>query len=260
VPNSVRLENEIAEKYAKKIFNAKDFVNDDEDAVNEVFESLEDKDDFLALENTFKRLYNKNLTEYLTGFLNKSEYEDNVSKYKDNLPYPDYSYNAECTKVQSFISYTTYKIAGYNYRVLIIFIICFVSLVSFLTPLINSEGSYINYQKSLKNLLLLIPISIALIISFNKYSVLIIGENNIFEYIKMLSLVLCSAFTTFYLFRYFIPKLKLGERRLDVENKIFTTLFSTNILGISICITSLAVLILLLLRVIQIGENWAIIF
>lgn len=68
--------------YAKKIYNAKGYFNDDEDTVYGVFRSLQSKTQVSLVAKAFFGLYGKDLKNYLqppNGFLNQSEWNQVVS-------------------------------------------------------------------------------------------------------------------------------------------------------------------------------------
>lgn len=68
--------------YAKKIYNAKGYFNDDEDTVYGVFRSLQSKTQVSLVAKAFFGLYGKDLKNYLqppNGFLNQDEWNQVVS-------------------------------------------------------------------------------------------------------------------------------------------------------------------------------------
>jgi hypothetical protein len=77
--------------YAKKIYNAKGFFNDDEDTVYGVFRSLQSKTQVSLVAKAFFSLYGKDLKNYLqppNGFLSDSEWNNVVnicSKLKQGI-------------------------------------------------------------------------------------------------------------------------------------------------------------------------------
>ena len=96
------------------------------------------------------------LIDYLHDFLNDSEFKINVSQYLDKLPNPDYSYGSYYTRSlmeHSFISHTIYKIAGYNYRELIILMIFYLKENVVYSNQKDSRSSFMNrIEKNLNKL------------------------------------------------------------------------------------------------------------
>ena len=84
-PNAKKLSNTDIQALAKKIYDAKGFFNDDENAVYSVFQSIPYKSYICQLTVAFESLYNKNLINYL-DFLSadeKSKIFDYIGKMKN---------------------------------------------------------------------------------------------------------------------------------------------------------------------------------
>jgi hypothetical protein len=69
----------------KKIYNANDWFNDDEDDVYDVFSLLASQEHLAQLCKTFNDKYSKDLKTYLNGFLDNSEMSK-VYSYVNGLP------------------------------------------------------------------------------------------------------------------------------------------------------------------------------
>lgn len=83
-PNAKKLSNSEIQDLSKKLYDAKGFFNDDENAVYSVFQSIPYKSYICQLTVAFESLYNKNLINYL-DFLNadeKSKIFDYIGKMK----------------------------------------------------------------------------------------------------------------------------------------------------------------------------------
>ncbi len=84
-PNAKKLSNTDIQALAKKLYDAKGFFNDDENAVYSVFQSIPYKSYICQLTVSFESLYNKNLINYL-DFLSadeKSKIFDYINKMKN---------------------------------------------------------------------------------------------------------------------------------------------------------------------------------
>ena len=84
-PNAKKLSNTDIQELAKKLYDAKGFFNDDENAVYSVFQSIPYKSYICQLTIAFESLYNKNLINYL-DFLNadeKAKIFDYINKMKN---------------------------------------------------------------------------------------------------------------------------------------------------------------------------------
>ena len=84
-PNAKKLSNADVQDLAKKLYDAKGFFNDDENAVYSVFQSIPYKSYICQLTVAFESLYNKNLINYL-DFLSadeKSKIFDYIGKMKN---------------------------------------------------------------------------------------------------------------------------------------------------------------------------------
>lgn len=84
-PNAKKLSNTDIQALAKKLYDAKGFFNDDENAVYSVFQSIPYKSYICQLTVAFESLYNKNLINYL-DFLSadeKSKIFDYIGKMKN---------------------------------------------------------------------------------------------------------------------------------------------------------------------------------
>lgn len=79
------------EAYAKKLYNAKGFFNDNESDVYGVFRALQSKTQVSLIARAFFRLYGQDLKNYLqpsTGFLSSGEWNEVVnicSKLKEGI-------------------------------------------------------------------------------------------------------------------------------------------------------------------------------
>jgi len=84
-PNAKKLSNAEVQDLAKKLYDAKGFFNDDENAVYSVFQSIPYKSYICQLTIAFESLYSKNLINYL-DFLSadeKSKIFDYIGKMKN---------------------------------------------------------------------------------------------------------------------------------------------------------------------------------
>lgn len=84
-PNAKKLSNADVQDLAKKLYDAKGFFNDDENAVYSVFQSIPYKSYICQLTVAFDSLYNKSLINYL-DFLSadeKSKIFDYINKMKN---------------------------------------------------------------------------------------------------------------------------------------------------------------------------------
>ena len=84
-PNAKKLSNTEVQALAKKLYDAKGFFNDDENAVYSVFQSIPYKSYICQLTVAFESLYGKNLINYL-DFLSaeeKSKIFDYIGKMKN---------------------------------------------------------------------------------------------------------------------------------------------------------------------------------
>ncbi len=84
-PNAKKLSSVEIQILAKRIYDAKGFFNDDENAVYSVFQSIPYKSYICQLTVAFESLYNKNLINYL-DFLNndeKAKIFDYINKMKN---------------------------------------------------------------------------------------------------------------------------------------------------------------------------------
>lgn len=75
----------VANGLAKKIYDAKNIINDDEAAVYGVFQALQTKSQVSFLAEIFFNIYGKSLLGFLLSFLNDTEMQT-VAKITNKLP------------------------------------------------------------------------------------------------------------------------------------------------------------------------------
>jgi hypothetical protein len=80
------LKDQFAKQYAKELYNAKSFINDDEEAVENVFKKVKDKVHVSNVSAAFWRDYQKDLYDYLASFLSEAEMEKYVMDPVRKLP------------------------------------------------------------------------------------------------------------------------------------------------------------------------------
>lgn len=81
------LKDQFARQYAKELYDAKGIVDDDEDAVMNVFKNkVKDKVHISNVSKAFMNQYKKGLYEYLKSFLSDTEMETYVLAPMRNLP------------------------------------------------------------------------------------------------------------------------------------------------------------------------------
>ena len=83
----VLLDSNTAKKYAKILKNAKRTINDDEDAVKDIFsKKLRDKTQVASLSKAFWDSYKMDMWQYLSSFLSQSEMNNYVHRFVKRLP------------------------------------------------------------------------------------------------------------------------------------------------------------------------------
>lgn len=205
-----------AESLAKKIKKADGWTSDDEAAVKEVANALEDTEDLNRLQNVFYDKYNENLDLFIRKFMtemvdDKDEFNSNWVFIVNRLPKPYYQENitnGSISAVKEFNSESILHIAHLNYREAITVLILLFLLGIFLIPAISLDENKSTLNRAFRYFLLLAPFFIALAISINIYSGFTTYESNTWRIVKILFFFICSGVSAYYVYINFFIGLK----------------------------------------------------
>ena len=217
IDRSTEMSDSEAESLAKKIKKADGLVVDDEAAVKEVANALEDTKDLNQLRNVFNDKYNEDLDLFIRKFMTQPLIDDN-DEFNSNwvfivtrLPKPHYRKNitkGSFTARSIFISESILHIAHLNYREAITVLILLFLLGIFLIPAISLDENKTTLNRAFRYFLLLAPFFIALAISINIYSGFTTYESNIWRIVKILFFFICSGVSAYYVYINFFTGLK----------------------------------------------------
>jgi hypothetical protein len=197
-----------AESLAKKIKKADGWTSDDEDAVKEVANALDDTEDLNRLRNVFYDKYKENLDLFIRKFM--TEMVDDPYDFNSNWvnivslltePYNrENTTNGTISAVKEFNSESILHIAHLNYREAIVVLLLLFLLGIFLIPAISLDENKTTLNRAFRYFLLLAPFFIALAISINIYSGFTTYESNTWRIVKMLFFFICSVSAAYYVY------------------------------------------------------------
>ena len=212
---STEMSDSEAESLAKKIKKADGWVYDDEAAVKEVANALEDTKDLNQLRNVFNDKYNEDLDLFIRKFM--TEYRDGKDEFNSNWVFivnrlretnKQEDKTGSIIREKEFNSESILHIAHLNYREAITVLILLFLLGIFLIPAISLDENKTTLNRAFRYFLLLAPFFIALAISINIYSGFTTYESNIWRIVKILFFFICSGVSAYYVYINFFTGLK----------------------------------------------------
>jgi len=110
---------------------------------------------------------------------------------------------------KSLILKRDFLIIGYNTRESSFLIFLIFLLVIFIIPAFSLDSNRISFGRSIKLACLLFPICLGLIFSILLLNTLVEGESNHWTYILIFFVLAVSAISTYLVFKYIIPKIRI---------------------------------------------------